>query len=63
LVSNDVSVPFHLRDRLRGLKRPVRSVTDPDGVAPGARVEPRYDVKIGVGRLGAVWVEDVRVRD
>ena len=63
LVSNDVSVPYHLRERLRGLKRRVLRVNGADGAAPEARMEPRYDVKLGVGRLGAVWVEDVRVRD
>ena len=63
LVSNDVSVPYHLRERLRGLKRLVRSVTGAEGAASETRMEPRYDVKLGVGRLGAVWVEDVRVRD
>ena len=63
LVSNDVSVPYHLRARLRGLKRPVRSAIGADGAASETRMEPRYDVKLGVGRLGAVWVEDVRVRD
>ena len=63
LVSNDVSVPYHLRERLRGLTRRVLRVNGADGAAPEARMEPRYDVKLGVGRLGAVWVEDVRVRD
>jgi hypothetical protein len=63
LVANDVSVPSHLRARLRGLKRPVSSAAVADGTAPQARIEPRYDVRLGVGRLGAVWVDDVRVRN
>ena len=63
LVSNDVSVPFHLRARLRGLKRAVRRVAGADGAAAEARLEPRYDVKLGVGRMGFVWVEDLRLRD
>ena len=63
LVSNDVSVPHRLRDRLRGLKRAVPGATGVDGTAPQGGMEPRYDVKLGVGRLGAVWVEDVRVRN
>lgn len=63
LVSNDVSVPYHLRERLRGLRRPERAMPGADGTAPEASMAPRYDVKLGVGRLGAVWVADVRVRD
>ena len=62
LVSNDVSVPYHLRERLRGLKRS-GGAPGANGAAPQSRMEPRYDVKLGVGRLGAVWVEDVRVRN
>jgi len=61
LVSNDVSVPLHLRDRLRGLE---------PSAGPPARADrhgseaddplPRYTVMLGVGRLGAVWIEDIR---
>jgi hypothetical protein len=66
LVSNDVSVPYHLRERLRGLRRPGRDgreVEGSSGAGPAPLREPRYDVKLGVGRLGAVWVADVRVRN
>ena len=62
LVANDVSVPHHLRERLRGVTRPVRAtVANADGEAPVPA--PRYSVRLGVGRLGAVWIEDLRVRD
>ena len=64
LVSNDVSVPYHFRERLRGLTRAVRGrAPDTAGDAPASAPEPRYDVTLGVGRLGAVWVADVRVRN
>jgi hypothetical protein len=48
LVSADVSVPAHLRRRL-----------PPDAPARDDRA-PRYEVTLRVGRLGALWVEDIR---
>jgi hypothetical protein len=47
LVSSEVSVPARLRGRLP---------------APPLRTdqEPRYEVDLRVGRLGALWIEDVR---
>jgi hypothetical protein len=48
LVSADVSVPSRLRGRL---PRTARSTDD----------APRYEVELRVGRLGGVWIEEVRV--
>jgi hypothetical protein len=63
LVSNDVSVPARLRERLRGLKpRSPGATPEMNAESAPAGVAPRYDVKLGVGRLGAVWVEDLRLR-
>jgi hypothetical protein len=61
LVPNDVAVPFHLRERLRGLRQP-RSEA-PSHEAQAAPVAPRYDVLLGVGRLGAVWIADLNVKN
>jgi hypothetical protein len=61
LVANDVSVPHHLRERLRGVTPARARVANVDGEAPVPA--PRYRVKLGVGRLGAVWIEDLRVRN
>jgi hypothetical protein len=47
LVAADVSIPAHLRGRL----------PQTPTVAAGA---PRYEVDLRVGRLGAVWVADIR---
>lgn len=44
-----VTVPRHLRERLRPLS-PHRE-----------RGRPRYEVTLGVGRLGLAWVQDVRM--
>jgi hypothetical protein len=61
LVSNDVSVPLHLRDRLRGLGPSVGPPARADRHGSEAEDPPaRYTVTLGVGRLGAVWIEDVR---
>lgn len=65
LVSDSVSVPPRLRSRLTGLPRRVPSVPpgwqegDPAPQAP----PPRYEVDLGVGRLGAPWIVDIRRRD
>jgi hypothetical protein len=48
LVSPDVSIPAHLRSRLPHVS-PLRD-----------EAEARYEVDFRVGRLGAVWVEDIR---
>jgi hypothetical protein len=61
LVSNDVSVPYHLRERLRGVRQHGGRESSNAGGAAAAPM-PRYDVRLGVGRLGAVWIEDLRVR-
>jgi len=48
LVASDVSIPAHLRGRLPAARPlPTQSA-------------PRYEVDLRVGRLGAVWVADVR---
>jgi hypothetical protein len=61
LVSSDVSVPLHLRERLRNLK-PVSASRPPADTPHGETAEwlPRYTVKLGVGRLGAAWIEEIR---
>ena len=62
LVSADVSVPAHLRARLRRIAPLPREAPSRDHAAvlpPGPA--PRYEVVLGVGRLGAVWVADVRI--
>ena len=48
LVAPDVSIPARLRGRL------------PPGPRPADADAPRYVVELRVGRLGAVWVEDIR---
>ncbi len=62
LVAETVSVPPRLRSRLAGLGQPPRSI--PAEWKPGDTIPeppaPRYDVDLGVGRLGAPWIQDVR---
>jgi hypothetical protein len=48
LVAPDVSIPAHLRGRL------------PPGPRKADDDAPRYAVELRVGRLGAVWVEDIQ---
>ena len=61
LVSPEVSVPFRLRERLRSLPSPTRDAQAGPGGEPGAPSPPRYEVALGVGRLGALWIQDVTV--
>lgn len=57
LAMADVSVPLHLRERLEDLR------VDTATTRPAASASrPRYDVVLRVGRLGAMWVEEVRPR-
>jgi hypothetical protein len=62
LVSDSVSVPPRLRARLAGL--PNRSPSVPPGWQEGDPLPepppPRYEVDLGVGRLGAPWIVDIR---
>jgi hypothetical protein len=48
LVPADVSIPARLRGRL------------PPGPPDADDHAPRYAVELKVGRLGAVWVEDIK---
>jgi hypothetical protein len=62
LVSDSVSVPPRLRSRLAGLPARMGSVP-PEGLEPESAPQPpppRYEVELGVGRLGAPWMVDVR---
>ncbi len=54
LVTDEVSVPPGLRDRLRGMSpgQPVEG--DPSSAGP------RYEVDLAIGRLGVPWIRDVR---
>lgn len=53
LVSPDVSVPPHLRERL---KPPSATGRAGSSAAP----MPRYEVVLGIGRLGGAWVQDIK---
>lgn len=55
LVSPDVSVPRHLQDRLRPLRATPAGRNEADEPAG-----PRYEVQLGIGRLGGAWVVDLR---
>lgn len=59
LVSDEVSVPQHLRSRLDGLPRRQPS-SRREGGAPPDTPPPRYEVDLAVGRLGAPWIVDIR---
>jgi len=60
LASPEVTVPARLRDRLRDL--PARPEPQPADGQPLTPPPPRYDVVLGVGRLGFVWVQDLVLR-
>jgi hypothetical protein len=54
-----VQVPQRLRQTMARAGW-LSNADDASGQASEAPRAPRYDVVLGVGRLGAVWVEDVR---
>jgi hypothetical protein len=60
LVAREVTVPASLRHRLPAGPRRALTPQDPSGVRPTELEAPRYTVELRVGRLGAVWVEDIR---
>lgn len=61
LVSDSVSVPPRLRSRLKGLpRRTPPSAAQREGEPPSEVPPPRYEVDLGVGRLGVPWVVDIR---
>jgi len=59
LVTPEVTVPAALRSRLPAEARRTVTSLDPSGVTPTDLEPPRYRVELRVGRLGAVWVEDI----
>lgn len=60
LVSPAVTVPRRFHERLRPL-RP--SGLPPSGMPPPEPVDPRYEVVLGVGRLGAPWLQELKMED
>jgi hypothetical protein len=59
LVTDEVSVPYALRSPLRRLRASDATPFTPESPPP----QPRFHVRLRVGRLGALWIESVTGAD